>query len=112
MQIRQNGQTVYTLVDSGASHSLMEEESYRKLTDEPLSSPETDLRSVTGQKLHVVESVRLSFWMTETLLVQHKFQVVRDLGPYKAIFGLDFLIRPGQTSIRCPMFCSSIRRLR
>ena len=85
---------VLALVDSGASHSLLDEKVYHEMSDQPLQPAAVSLKSVTGQPLEIVGSGEITFHMAENLAITHCFHVVRNLQPYAAILGLDFLTKP------------------
>ena len=89
--------TAYALIDSGASHSLIQEDKLRQLLSEPqLQSSNVSLKSVTGQKLNIKGSCEVSFQIAKGLQITHKFIVVGDSMSYPAIIGLDFLADPGR----------------
>ena len=87
----------YALIDSGAPVSLLSYDEYNKIDEKfksPLSMPSVALKSVTGQSLDVVGATSVTFFISEKLRVVHEFQVVKNLQPYEAILGLDFLAHP------------------
>ena len=51
---------MHALVDSGASHSLIDEQTYQKMSNQPLQKADLLLKSVTGEPLDIVGSVEIS----------------------------------------------------
>ena len=88
---------IYALIDSGAPVSLLSYERYSEIDADhksSLSPPSVNLRSVTGQPLELVGTATLTFSMADNLQVTHQFHVAKNLQPYEAIIGLDFLAEP------------------
>ena len=72
----------------------MDERVYHQMSDQPLHSTELLLKSVTGQTLEVLGSGEVTFSISPDHSLTHRFQVVRNLQPYEAILGLNFLSEP------------------
>ena len=87
---------LFALIDSGASHSLMSENTFVRLFTETLTPPEVDLKSVTGQHLNITGSCELTLNAQDNLQITHQFHIVSDPMPYDAIIGLDFLADPSR----------------
>ena len=87
---------LYALIDSGASHSLMSQTTFDRLSSEPLSVPEVSLKSVTGHPLEITGTCELTLQVQDKLQVTHRFHIVSDPMPYDAILGLDFLADPAR----------------
>ena len=66
------------------------------MTDSDRNLQNTDLllKSVTGEPLDIIGTSDMSVTLTPDLTVTHRFLVVRNLQPYEAILGLDFLSHP------------------
>ena len=79
------------MIDSGASHSLLDEQAYRRISGLTLEPSGASLQSVTGQPLNILCSTEITFCLAKGLTLSHRFHVVRDLQPQDAILGLDFL---------------------
>ena len=63
-------------------------------SDRTLQTADLLLKSVTGEPLDIIGTSDISLTLTPTLSVTHRFLVVRNLQPYEAIVGLDFLSHP------------------
>ena len=85
---------VYALVDSGASHSLLDLDAYKTLCDNPIVASDLSLKSVTGQALELIGCGEVTFSLAPGLTMTHLFHIVKNLRPYEAIIGLDFLAEP------------------
>ena len=87
---------IFALIDSGAPVSLLSHEAYCKIEGckTPLSTPTVNLKSVTGQPLEIVGTSAITFSIEKNLQVTHQFHVAKNLKPYQAILGLDFLANP------------------
>ena len=88
---------IFALVDSGAPVSLLSSSTYHSLGQNSiLTPPSVNLKSVTGQQLEVVGTAEVTFNLAEALCVSHEFQITKNLEPYEAIIGLDFLADPNR----------------
>ena len=85
---------IFALIDSGASHSLIDDKAYRDFSGEPIRPSDLSLKSVTGQSLELLGCGEVTFNLSSDLTVTHTFHVVKNLRPYEAILGLDFLASP------------------
>ena len=88
---------IFALVDSGAPVSLLKASTYHSLGQNSIiAPPNVNLKSVTGQQLEVVGTAEVTFNIAEALCVSHEFQITKDIEPYEAIIGLDFLADPNR----------------
>ena len=104
---------MYALVDSGASHSLMDEQTYHKMSKQPLQKTDLLLKSVTGEPLDIVGSGEILMQLSPNITMNHSFLVVKTLQPYEGILGLVFSQTLDTIFITIsPTICSMFKEVR
>lgn len=85
----------FSLLDSGASLSVMEESLYNIIKNDPLIKKSTEtllINSITGHKLDILGSCQISIKIADKSY-WHKFYITKQSfnAKYRIILGFDFL---------------------
>ena len=95
MKIQSAHGEVLALIDRGASHSLIHQDTIERLYPvHQIHATDIKLKSVTGQSLEVKGCCELAFQVAPELRIDHRFLVVDGSTTHQVILGLDFLADP------------------